>query len=102
MAIRQGAMGWMREKIFRSLFQQRTELLSTQQLAVAEMREMEDRLEQLLIPLQGRIQAYEKRIEELEHALDDQGGIDRRLIDARITVIKQQLEVERARFVGSP
>ena len=98
-AIRMGALGWMREKVFRSLFRQRAELLSIQQLAEAEVRELEGRLEQLLVPLQGRIKAYEKRIEELEKALAAQGGKDHGLIGTRITVTRQQLEAERERLV---
>ena len=96
-AIRQGALGWMREKLFRSVFRQRAELISAQQMAEAEMVELEQRLSQLLIPLQGRIKAYEKRIRELEEALATHEGNERRLIDARISRVKQQLELERAR-----
>ena len=96
-AIRQGALGWMREKIFRSIFHQRADLLSTQQMAEAEMVELERRLAQLLIPLQERIKTYENRIKELEETLAAQEGNDRRLIDARISRARQQLELERAR-----
>jgi len=97
-AIRTGALGWMREKIFQNLFHQRAELLSAQQKAEAEMRELEQRLEQLHTPLQERILAYEKRIEELEQDLAAKGEENRELIGARINVAKQQLNVERGRF----
>jgi hypothetical protein len=100
-AIRAGALGWMRGKIFQGLFHQRAELLSTQQRAEAEMRELERRLERLLTPLQGRIAAYEKRIAELELALAAKGEENRELIGARITVAKQQLNRERGRFVSN-
>jgi hypothetical protein len=96
-AIRSGALGWMREKIFQTLSNQRAELLSAQQKAEAEMRELEQRLEQLHAPLQERISAYEKRIEELEKDLAAKGEENRELIGARITVAKQQLTVERER-----
>ena len=96
-AIRSGALGWMREKIFRVLSRQRGELLSTQERAEAEMRELEQRLEQLHTPLQERISAYEKRIEELEKDLAAKGEENRELIGARITVARQQLTVERER-----
>jgi len=95
-AIRQGALGWMREKLFRSIFHQRTELLSTQQMAEAEMVELERRMERLLVPLQERIKTYEDRIKELEETLAAQEGPDRELIDARISRVRQQLEFERA------
>ena len=97
-AIRTGALGWMRDKIFQTLFHQRAELLSVQQKAEAEMRELEQRLEQLHTPLQERITAYEKRIEELEQDLAAKGEENRELIGARISVAKQQLNVERSRF----
>ncbi len=99
-AIRTGALGWMRDKIFRSMFNQRAELLSVQQKAEAEMRELEQRLEQLHTPLRERIGAYEKRIEELEKELVAKGEENRELIGARISVAKQQLTVERERERG--
>jgi len=99
-AIRTGALGWMRDKLFQSMFHQRAELLSSQQKAEAEMRELEQRLEQLHTPLQERIRAYEKRIEELEKELELKGEENRELIGARINVAKQQLTVERERERG--
>lgn len=68
-AIRSGALGWMRDKIFRSMADQRAELLSSQQNAETEMRELEQRLEQLQTPLQDKLTAYEQRIQELEQEL---------------------------------
>jgi hypothetical protein len=96
-AIRQGVLGWMREKIVQTLFRHRAELLSVQRKAEAEMRELEQRLEQLQTPLQERIAAYEKRIEELEKDLAAKGEENRELIGARITVARQQLNMERER-----
>ncbi len=97
-AIRAGAMGMMRETVFQTLSTQRAELLSAQQHAEAEMRDLEQRLEQLHAPLQERIKAYEKRIEELEQDLAAKGEENRELIGARIHVAKQQLNAERGRF----
>jgi hypothetical protein len=68
-AIRSGALGWMRDKIFRTMANQRAELLSSQQHAEVEMRELEQRLEQLQTPLQEKLTSYEKRIHELEEEL---------------------------------
>lgn len=96
-AIRTGVLGWMREKVFRTLSRHRTELLTAQEKAEAEMRELEQRLEQLHAPLQDRIAAYEKRIEELEKDLAAKGEENRELLGARINVAKQQLLVERER-----
>ncbi len=98
-AIRAGAVGWMREKTFQTLFRERAELVSAQQKAEAEMRELEQRLEQLHAPLQERISAYEKRIEELEASLAAKGEENRALIMARITAARQHLTVERERLV---
>jgi hypothetical protein len=97
-AIRAGALGMMREKVFQTLSSQRAELLSAQQRAEEEMRELELRLEQLHTPLQERIVAYEKRIEELEQDLAAKGEENRELIGARINVAKQQQKAERGRF----
>jgi hypothetical protein len=97
-AIRSGVLGWMRERIFQTLFRHRAELLSVQQKAEAEMRELEQRLEQFHTPLQERIIAYEKRIEELEQDLAAKGEENRELIGARINVVRQHLTVERERF----
>ena len=97
-AIRTGALGMMREKVFQTLSSQRAELLSAQQRAEEEMHELEQRLEQLHTPLQERIVAYEKRIEELEQDLAAKGEENRELIGARINVAKQQLKAERGRF----
>ncbi|MBP7142355.1 MAG: hypothetical protein KBA71_10640 [Opitutaceae bacterium] len=97
-AIRSGVLGWMREKIFQSLFRQRTELLSVQKKAELEMGELEQRLESLHTPLQERIRAYEQRIDELERELAAQGRANRDLLGARIAVARQHLDVERSRF----
>ncbi|MGH7957271.1 MAG: hypothetical protein ACREH8_09680, partial [Opitutaceae bacterium] len=96
-AIRSGVMGWMREKIFRTLFRQRAELLTAHQKAEAEMLELEQRLEQLRAPLQERITAYEQRIKELERDLSAKGEENRELIGARIHVARQHLIIERER-----
>lgn len=96
-AIRSGALGWMRGKIFQTLFHQRADLLSVHQRAEAEMHELEQRLEQLHVPLQERIRAYEKRIQELEQELAAKGEENRELLGARITATRQQLALESAR-----
>ena len=87
----------MREKIVQSLFHHREELLSAQQKAEIEIRELEHRLEELHAPLQERITAYEQRIEELEKDLAAKGEENRELIGARINVARQHLKVERER-----
>jgi hypothetical protein len=61
------------------------------------MSELEQRLEQLHTPLQERITAYEKRIDELEKDLAAKGEENRELLGARIFVAKQRLILERER-----
>lgn len=95
--MRSGALGWMRDRVFRMLSRHRSELLQAQQKAELEMRELEQRLTQLHAPLQDRIVAYEQRIEELERELAAKGEENRELIGARIRLAKQQLNLERER-----
>lgn len=96
-AVRAGVMGWMRDKVFRTMAHQRADLLAVQQKAELEMRDLERRLEQLHLPLQERVSAYEKRIEELEQELAAKGEQNRELIGLRINIARQQLLVERER-----
>lgn len=96
-AIQAGMLGWMREKLFQSLFRQRADLLSAQHKAELEMGEWEQRLESLQTPLQDRIRAYEKRIEDLERELAAKGQTNRELLGARIAVTRQHLHQERER-----
>jgi hypothetical protein len=97
-AIRTGVLGWMKEKIVHTLFRQRTELLAVQQKAEAEMHELEERLEKLHTPLQDRLTAYAKRIEELEKELAVKGETNRHLLGARIIAARQQMNTDRKRF----
>ena len=96
-AIRSGVLGWMRDKVFRSLVRQRGDLLSAQEKAEQEIRELVERLEQLHAPLQERIAAYEKRIADLERELAAKDEQTRELIGSRIYVTQQQLTLERER-----
>jgi hypothetical protein len=97
-AIRTGVLGWMKEKIVHTLFRQRAEMLAVQQKAEAEMHELEERLEKLHTPLQERLNAYAKRIEDLEKELAAKGETNRHLLGARLTAARQQMKAERSRF----
>lgn len=96
-AIRGGFLEWMRQRVVQGLFRQRAELLSAQEGAEAEMRSLEQRLEQLHAPLQERIAAYERRIAELEKELASKGEENRELIKAKILLAKHQLNAARER-----
>lgn len=84
-------------RLVQRLFAQRKGLMETQQLASAELAEMEDRLAQVHAPLCDRLEAYEKRIAELEQQLARKGAENRELLKAKIDLTRQQLESERAR-----
>jgi hypothetical protein len=88
---------WMQDRLIRGMFQQRRELLNSQQKAEMEMRLLEQRLEQLQAPLQERIATYEQRIVELERELASKGQENRDLIQARISLARHQLAQERNR-----
>ncbi len=94
-AIRSGALGWMRDKIFRTMANQRSELLSAQQHAETEMQELEQRLEQLQAPLQERIAAYEKRIESLEQEVAARQTRVQELEQQLITATQKAREASR-------
>lgn len=96
-ALRSGALGWMKERVVGTLFRHRSELLSAQERAEAEMRALEQRLEQLHTPLAERLRAYERRIDELERELAARGEENRELIGARIAVTRTHLSRERER-----
>jgi hypothetical protein len=87
----------LREKFVRALISQRGQLLDAQRSATAEMAELERRLNELRLPLQERLRAYEKRISDLEKALAVKGEENRELIKAKIQLTRRQLEAERAR-----
>lgn len=97
--VRSGMMGhlarWMSEKMTQKLVSQRAELLDAHQRAALEMADLEARLEQVHAPLQQRLQAYEKRIADLERELTLKGEENRELIKAKILLIRKQLEIER-------
>jgi hypothetical protein len=59
------------------------------------MAELEARLEKVQAPLQERLQAYERRIADLEKELTVKGEENRELIKAKIQIIRKQLEIER-------
>ncbi|MBC8094368.1 MAG: hypothetical protein H7Y43_01020 [Akkermansiaceae bacterium] len=97
--VRLGLMGhlaqWMAEKMTRKMISQRAQLLDDHQRAALEVAELEARLEKIQAPLQERLQAYERRIADLEKELTLKGEENRELIKAKIQIIRKQLEIER-------
>lgn len=95
-AIRAGVVEQLKDKAVSSLVSQRSAMLEAQQAAAVEMLELERRLNELRAPLQERLKTYEGRIAELEKALAAKDAENRELIRAKIDLMRQQLEAERA------
>jgi hypothetical protein len=90
----------MRDKLIEKLVLQRSALLDVQQAAALEVAELEERLEKIHAPLHDRLRAYEKRIVELERELTAKGEENRTITEARISLVKQQLETKRVKTVA--
>jgi tetrahydromethanopterin S-methyltransferase subunit G len=86
-----------KQALVQGLYTQRNSLLETQRRAQAVLQDLEDRLSELHLPLQERIQAYEKRITELEKELENRSGEVRELTRATLLLVRQKLEKERER-----
>ncbi len=86
-----------KDKSVMTLLSQREQLLQAQQCAAAEIAELERRLDELQSPLQARLSAYEHRIADLEKALEAKTEENQELIQAKIDVLRRQLETQRSR-----
>ncbi len=87
---------WFKDKLLCGLLAQRAQLLDTQQIAAAELDELERRLAKIHAPLAGQLKDYERRIAELEKELAVKGELNRELIRAKIAVARKQLEARQA------
>ena len=86
---------WWSDRTTRRLIAQRAQLADAHQTAAIEIAELEARLQKVNAPLRERLQAYERRIAELEKELTARGEENRELIKARIQIARKQLEIER-------
>jgi hypothetical protein len=91
-------MRLLKDRLLQRLLAQRAGLMDTQQLAAAELAELEARLQKMQAPLQERLRAYEARIIELERELARKGEENRELIRARIQVMRTQMAAVRNRL----
>jgi hypothetical protein len=82
-----------KQSLVQGLYSQRNALLETQRQAQQELAQLEARLVALQLP--DRIQAYEKRIAELEKELATRSGEVKQLIHATLLLMRQKLEQER-------
>jgi hypothetical protein len=82
-----------KQSLVQGLYSQRKALLEAQQKAQQELAALEGRLVALHLP--DRIQAYEKRIAELEKQLESRSDEVRELTSATLLLLRQKLEEER-------
>lgn len=82
-----------KESLVQGLFEQRKALLETHQKAQQELAALEARL--VSLHLSDRVQAYEKRIAELEKELESRTGELRELTNATLLLLRRRLEEER-------
>jgi len=82
-----------KQSLVQGLYSQRTALLETQQKAQRELAELEARVVALQLP--DRIQAYEKRIADLERELETRSGEVRELTSATLLLLRRKLEEEK-------
>jgi 7TM-HD extracellular len=87
----------VKEALVQELAVQRRELLVAQQIATAEITGLVQRLDELQMTMQERVQAYEMQIQKLENELAARTEENRELLKLKIEMIRQQLEVERTR-----
>ncbi|HEU0040454.1 MAG TPA: LamG-like jellyroll fold domain-containing protein [Verrucomicrobiae bacterium] len=79
-----------KQSLVQGLYAQRNALLETQQQAQRELAELEARIVSLQLP--DRIQAYEKRIADLERELETRSGEVRELTNATLLLLRRKLE----------
>jgi hypothetical protein len=91
-------MRLLKDRVLQRLMVQRAGLMDAQQLAAAELAELEARLQKVQAPLQERLRAYESRISDLERELARKGEENRELIRARIQLMRTQMEAVRNRL----
>ena len=82
-----------KQSLVQGLYSQRNALLETQRQAQVELAQLEARLVALQLP--DRIQAYEKRIADLEQELATRSGEVRELISATLLLMRQKLAQEK-------
>ncbi len=88
-----------KQSLVQGLYSQRSALLEAHQKAQQELAELEARVVALHLP--DRIQAYEKRIAELEGELETRSDELRELTHATLQVLRQKLEEEK-QAAGKP
>ena len=86
-----------KQSLVQGLYSQRLALLETHKSAQHDLAELEARLNSLQLPLQERIQTYEKRIAELEKQLEARGEEMKELTQVTLRLMREKLEEEKER-----
>lgn len=86
----------VREAVMQELAMQRRELMLAQQAATDEIVALVQRLDQLQLPMQERLRAYESQIQRLEKELAARAEENRELLKLKIDMMRRQLERERS------
>ncbi len=89
-----------KQSLVQGLYSQRNALLETQHKAQQELAELEARFVALKLP--ERIQAYERRIVELERDLESRTGELRELTKATLSLLRRKVAEERELDRTSP
>jgi hypothetical protein len=84
-----------KQGLVQGLVEQRDILIETQLKAQVALTELEARMNTLQTPLQERIRVYEKRVAELEQAVETQGQEVRELTRATLSLVREKLAAER-------
>jgi hypothetical protein len=92
----------VREAVQQELASQRRELLRSQQAATDEIAALVRRLDELQVPMQQRLQTYENRIQLLEKELALRNEENRELLQAKLEVVRRQLQTEQAAALVPP
>jgi hypothetical protein len=92
----------MREAVQQELTSQRRELLLAQEAATGEIVALVQRLDELQVPMQERLRAYEIHIQTLEKELALRNEENRQLLTMKIEMTSRQLETERTTTLVPP
>ena len=90
----------VREAVQQELGSQRRELLLAQEAATEKVTVLVQRLDDLQLPMEARLHAYETRIQILEKELALSNAENRELLTMKIEMLTRQLATERATAVA--
>jgi membrane-associated HD superfamily phosphohydrolase len=94
--LRAGMVEVLRDEFVGALVAQRRTMLDAQDQAQRELARIEFRLQEIQAPLQERLNAYERRIGELEQELTKRGEESQELLRATIDLMQQKAAEEKS------